>query len=271
MAHIKADKNQALQKLTFLKSEIASLQRLANSDAPEFKKWHRNTEVAITNIFGGTARNLGDFRKIRFSLSIATSLTTEADWREAYLRGLGTAEAVLQSMIEEVVEYWPGDVPEKHIPPSVTPSASHRVFVVHGHDDGLKNEVARFLEKLDLEPIVLHEQSNSGQTIIEKFENHADVGFAVVLLTPDDTCSSSKGRENVARFRARQNVIFEFGYFIGRLGRHRVCGILKGDVDVPSDYSGVVYVPVDNGGAWKYLLVKELKSAGMNVDANRAI
>ena len=136
---------------------------------------------------------------------------------------------------------------------------SKSVFVVHGRDVGTKELVARFIESLGLTPVILNEQSNQGMTIIEKFEQHADVGFAVVLLTPDDV-GGLNADEVTLESRARQNVIFELGYFIGRLGRNRVCAITKGQVEIPSDYSGVLYIPLDEQGAWMTGLVKELKS-----------
>ena len=114
------------------------------------------------------------------------------------------------------------------------------------------------------------EQASQGSTIIEKFETHANVSFAIALLTPDD--AGSLDSETAApRPRARQNVIFELGYFIGRLGRKNVCALTKGEVEIPSDYSGVVYVPLDAGEGWKIGLVKELKAAGLSVDANLAL
>ena len=146
---------------------------------------------------------------------------------------------------------------------------SDKVFVIHGHDEGAREAVARFLENLKLEPIILHEQSNRGRTIIEKFEEHADVGFAVALLTPDDV-GALKGNESNLNPRARQNVIFEFGYFIGKLGRERVCALVKGDVEKPSDYGGVLYIPLDDSGGWKTGLIRELNHAGFEVDANKA-
>jgi predicted nucleotide-binding protein len=96
---------------------------------------------------------------------------------------------------------------------------SRKIFIVHGHDNEAKVEVARFLERVGFEAIILHEQANRGRTIIEKVEMHSDVGFAVVLLTPDDEGGK---RGNSTRPRARQNVVLELGYFIGRLGRDRV-------------------------------------------------
>ena len=114
---------------------------------------------------------------------------------------------------------------------------------------------------LGLEPVILHEQANLGRTIIEKFEDHAHVGFAVALLTPDDA-GSLQGEENSSKPRARQNVIFEFGYFIGKLGRERVCALVKGDVEKPSDYDGVLYISLNDPNDWKIELIKELKAAG---------
>lgn len=142
---------------------------------------------------------------------------------------------------------------------------SRKVFVVHGHDEGSREAVVRFLEKCDFEPIILHEQANQGQTIIEKFEANADVSFAVVLLTPDD---SVKGLEDEVIKRARQNVILELGYFTGRLGRDRVCALKRGDVELPSDILGVVWTDFDAAGAWKQGLATELDAAGLNVDWN---
>lgn len=146
---------------------------------------------------------------------------------------------------------------------------SRRVFVVHGHDDGLKEAVARYLSKLDLVPIVLHEQPNQGRTIIEKFEHHAEVDFAVVLCTPDDV-GFPVGKQDQAKPRARQNVVLELGFFMAALGRQRVCVLHTGDLELPSDYSGVLYLPVDAAGAWRFLLAKEMKESGMQVDLNLA-
>ena len=74
-----------------------------------------------------------------------------------------------------------------------------------------------------------------------------------------------------ARFRARQNVIFEFGFFIARLGRQRVAALCKGDIELPSDYHGVVYIPLDENGAWKIALAKEMKTAGLVFDTGNLI
>lgn len=146
---------------------------------------------------------------------------------------------------------------------------SSRVFVVHGHDEATREAVARFLEKLDLEAVILHEQPDQGRTIIEKFTDHADVSFAIVLLTADDIGGVKSAPQEQLKARARQNVILELGYFLGRLGRERVCALYEDGVDIPSDYRGVLFVPLQS--EWRLSLARELKAAGLPVDMNRAV
>jgi predicted nucleotide-binding protein len=146
-----------------------------------------------------------------------------------------------------------------------------KIFVVHGHDGGIRETVARYLERLQLEPIILHEQPDQGRTIIEKFLDFADVGFAVIILTGDDQ-GAARGRKSATpRPRARQNVIFELGFFIGRLGRERVCALYEEGVEIPSDYEGILLVPLDGTETWKLRLAKEMKAAGVPVDLNRIL
>lgn len=142
-----------------------------------------------------------------------------------------------------------------------------KVFIVHGHNESVKQSVARTLENIGLTPIILAEQPDKGRTVIEKFEKEGnDVGFAVVLLTADD-----KGRKNKARTmqsRARQNVVFEMGYFMALLGRERVMLLLQEGVEEPSDLKGIVYTRLDKDSAWKYRLVKELREQGYEVSSD---
>ena len=130
----------------------------------------------------------------------------------------------------------------------------------------MKQAAARFLAHLEFEAIILHEQASGGDTIIEKVERNADVSYAVVLLSPDDV-GAARDKKDQLQPRARQNVILELGYFIGKLGRARVCPIKRGVVEIPSDLHGVVYVAFEGDG-WKNHLVKELKHIGFEVDAN---
>lgn len=143
------------------------------------------------------------------------------------------------------------------------------VFIVHGHDKEVQETVARFIEHLDLHAIILHEQANEGKTIIEKIEKHSDVGFGIVLYTPCDKGGLKDTNIQDLKYRARQNVVFEHGYLVGKLGRERVCALVKENVEIPNDLSGIVYIPMKDN--WKLSIVKELKKVGYNVDANKII
>ena len=144
-------------------------------------------------------------------------------------------------------------------------STSDEVFIIHGRDIGTKDTVARLIERLGIKPVVLQDLPNRGRTIIEKFEDYSRVGFAIAIFTPDDQGSLVDEPSNP---RTRQNVIFELGYFVGKLGRDRACAPIKGEVEIPSDYSGVVYIPLDDDEGWEMKLVRELQHAGYKVDAN---
>lgn len=151
-------------------------------------------------------------------------------------------------------------------PPLPTPPGqfnNQQVFIVHGHDDIAKFEMADFIRGLDLEPIILHLQASSGRTIIEKIEHYSNVGFGVVLYTPCDV--GAKVGALSSSYRARQNVVFEHGYLIGKLGRPRVAAIVKGQIETPNDISGVVYIQLDEQGGWQEELKKEMKAVGYRV------
>ncbi|MDK2756902.1 MAG: nucleotide-binding protein [Blastomonas fulva] len=153
--------------------------------------------------------------------------------------------------------------------PKLVRPTSRKVFIVHGHDGEARETVARFLSTIGFEPVILHEQANRGRTVIEKVEAHSDVGFAVVLLTPDDV-GSAKGAAELEP-RARQNVLLELGYFIARLGRARVCALKRGEVLIPSDFAGVVWEDMDAAGGWKSRLGRELEAAGQVIDWNKVM
>lgn len=151
---------------------------------------------------------------------------------------------------------------------SVNPNNKQDVFIVHGHDELAKSKTARFIEKIGLTPIILHEQSSSGKTIIEKIEEYTNVGFGIVLYTPCDLGGVSD-EPSMLKARARQNVVFEHGFLMGKIGRGNVCALVKGDIEVPNDISGVVYVNMDQEDYWQIKIAKELKGSGYNVDLNR--
>jgi predicted nucleotide-binding protein len=145
---------------------------------------------------------------------------------------------------------------------------SRRVFVVHGHEQGPREAVARFLQLVGFEPVILHEQANKGGTVIEKIERYGDVGFAVVLLTPDDE-GRAKGGE--LRPRARQNVLLELGYFMARLTRPHVFVLKQGDIELPSDFLGMVWTDFDAANGWKQALAMELQEVGYEIDWNKVL
>jgi len=146
---------------------------------------------------------------------------------------------------------------------------SKEIFIVHGHDVAARESVARFLEKIGFNAVILHEQASRGRTIIEKVEAQRNVGFAVVLLTADDE-GRAKGTAEL-ELRPRQNVLLELGYFIGLLGRENVCTLRKGDVAIPSDFAGVVWTNMDDGVGWKTELAKELQAASYDIDWNQVM
>ena len=147
-----------------------------------------------------------------------------------------------------------------------------KVFIVHGHDHDLKIELEVFLTHIGLKPIILHREADKGQTIIEKFETNSDAAYVFILLTPDEiayTIDQVKVPESERKkeFRARPNVIFEFGYFVAKLGRNRVCTLHKGDVTIPSDLSGFIYKQVNKDvEEIGFALIKELKAAGLKLE-----
>jgi hypothetical protein len=145
-------------------------------------------------------------------------------------------------------------------------NGEYRIFLVHGHDEGALNEVARYLESLNFSVIILKEEPSRGSTIIEKLFSYHDIQFAVVLLTRDDRGGMFDAPYEDQRPRARQNVVLELGFFLGRLGRDRVCVLHRGDVEIPSDYGGVLFVKLDETGGWKLALAGELRNAGLEVD-----
>ncbi|ARC83165.1 putative nucleotide-binding containing TIR-like domain protein [Clostridium argentinense CDC 2741] len=144
----------------------------------------------------------------------------------------------------------------------------NKVFIVHGRDNEAKLEVARYLEKLGLEAIILHEQASKGDTIIEKIEKYTDVGYAIILYTPCDI-GKLKSEDGDGKFRARQNVLFEHGYLVGKIGRERAAALVKGDIELPNDISGVVHMDMDTAGAWKINIAKEMKAVGYSIDMNK--
>jgi len=142
------------------------------------------------------------------------------------------------------------------------------VFIVHGADHGARDKVARFLEKLKVNYVILDEQPNRGKTIVEKLEEFGGASFSIVLLTGDDIGGPSDKPTSQQLPRARQNVILELGYFMGRLGRDRVAALYQEGTEIPNDYAGVAYIPFDKDDAWNLRMARELRSAGVQFESD---
>jgi predicted nucleotide-binding protein len=246
---------------------IVKISELTYGDDTNLDKINRKLELYIGKCFGKKSRYILDTANTSF---YSYNFDNQQSQRQAWKAGQEQLINIVQVMIEDLELNRVVDVKEvkdsgqsNEVPKSI--------FLVHGHDQALKEEVARFVEKLGLDVIILHEQASGGKTIIEKFEDFSQVGFAIVLLSPDDEIvkTDQKGEKSTF-YRARQNVIFEMAFFIGALGRSKVFSLLKGDkIDIPSDYSGVVYTSYDSG-KWKMELIKEMKNVGYDIDANLA-
>jgi predicted nucleotide-binding protein len=270
---LKVSATEAEQMIARGTSEAEELLQAADDvrDAETFETWTRDcerwdarTKTALDSVFDGPcpeefhdAATGAIFRQVGQG-NDQTFLYRQ----EAIKRGINTLRS-----IGERLEFLAEPVPEAETRP--TTPGGRQVFVVHGRDRALREQVARLLDRLDLEPIVLEEQAGRGRTILEKFEDHAlSVGYAVVLMTADDFGrgpDEADWPENPNR--ARQNVVLELGYFMGALGRPRVAALLAPGVEQPSDIHGLLYI--STAGAWELQLAKEMRDAGLPVDLNR--
>lgn len=260
----------AVTGIALLTKLIEKAEQLRDSDqlqSSDEQPWTNLARDYLTRVFGSGSPNLNS---VLYASGDGGMYMGMSDYEYLqYMRsGFNNKIKMLQSCIEQLQTDIELNAPAIINEPGaeISRSTGTKVFVVHGHNHGVKETVARFLERLDLEPVILHEKPNAGRTIIEKFSDYADVQFAVVLLTADD---EGKARaEEAYSLRARQNVVLELGYFLGRLGRARVCALYEHGVEIPSDYQGVLFVEIDQSDRWRFDLVRELKAAGFEVNAN---
>lgn len=245
--------------------------RTLRYDDPKEDAWLSTTVNILDNVFG---QPNGEHERRTKDVAYASGGPirigmSEEECQRNHVNRCDKRKALLESYIEQLQDLCPQ--PFSNTTSEASPCAGsdeNCVFIVHGRDSGIAAEVARFVEQLDLSPVILHEQPNEGQTIIEKFEKHSGrSNYAIVLLTGDDE-GRLKGTPDL-KPRARQNVILELGYFMGKLSRKNVCAVCESGIESPSDYDGVLYVPLDSEGAWKFKLARELKSVGFNIDMNK--
>ncbi len=228
---------------------------------PTFVGWKTAVEKYLEEHYGRDSVPFENFHK-RYFHPQATA-DNDPDRNTAMLR-----DGIKATRIE-LHNYWAEECEKENTQskpdkPSSKQVDNHNVFIVHGHNGEMKEATARLLEQQGINGIILHEQPNRGRTIIEKIEDYANVGAAIILLTNDDTGKVKDGKTD--RPRARQNVVFEAGYFMGKYGRDRVVLIAEDGIEMPSDLSGVIYT---NGSSWKYDVCRELKDMGFDIDINK--
>lgn len=229
-------------------------------DTPQWLTWKTRSANLIKQVVSGDSPPI---KLLDIGLKVHTERHAENNFDTAksnIIEALRTTlEITKQDTFNELI---------KSASKSTSAVLTNKIFVVHGHDHTLTTEVENFLRDIGLEPIVLHKKPDEGQTIIEKFEKHSDVGYAFILLTPDEIAYTIDQKEideknRKTELRARPNVIFEFGYFVGKLGRNRVCCLYKGTVTLPSDLSGLIYKKITtNVESEGFSIIKDLKAAG---------
>lgn len=232
--------------------------------APAFDGWHTKAERFLLNKYGPDSMEHKKFSDTRFSpplMVLHNSRNQVGTIGEWCAKGLRSCKAVFSVYLEEMAEE-PQDISQTST--NQRTLNMDKIFIVHGHDGEIKQSVARVIEKQGIEAVILSEQVNRGRTIIEKFEENADVGGAICLFTSDDLGRAKSAADDQPR--ARQNVVFEAGYFMGKLGRERVVFLADSGVEMPSDLSGVVYTSTGN---WPVELLKELRAMGYAVDFSR--
>ena len=231
---------------------------------PEFAAWEMKVKRFISKKYGEESLEMKSFCNTIFSLPLFIMDKSDEEINRDSINAchhvLNSTKAILETYLEELQD-------EENTNQSFSPGSPRdlsKIFIVHGHDGELKESVARVLEKQNIDPVILSEQTNNGLTIIEKFEKNSEVGGAICLFTADDIGRAKSEAE--PNPRARQNVLFETGFFMGKLGRDRVVILADSEVEIPSDLLGVVYT---NTNSWKFELLQELNSMGYNIDFNK--
>lgn len=253
-----------LELLTDLKKQVSEL---PHRDSGKLDALKQRTEMLINKIFGNSSNYHATLKRISFSPRIVVGGSGSGPYDNAWKSGLKAFQNLVDTMIEDILLEI-GETSENET--KLIELNTEEIFVVHGHNKEMKESTARTIEKLGLKPIILHEQPNKGRTIIQKFIDHSQVGFAIVLISADDYGFKKSEKSDNARLRARQNVILELGFFLGRLGIDRVVALFEQteNLEIPSDYDGVLFIPFDHDGRWKFDLVRELKALNYDVDAN---
>jgi predicted nucleotide-binding protein len=259
------------KKIELLQSIEEEAKNLTYKDG-NLGKAQKRAEMLVTKIFGGKSEYIPALKKIRYSPSMSWSGMDKSFYEKSFRSGKNELINLINVMQEDLSLSDNFDIIEGN-KTQVVPKLNNKVFLVHGHNEEMKQSSARFIEKLALKPIILHEQPSKGRTIIEKFTDYSNVGLAVVLLSADDLAFKKNDKIENASFRARQNVILELGFFLGKLGREKVVILFEQveNFETPSDYQGVLFIPYDSNGNWKLSIAKELKAVGFKIDGSKLL
>lgn len=230
------------------------IEKNVTSSSPEFVSWKVKAERYVIKKYGKESYEFKKLSELHFSLVVMTLNTPHSNFVKACRNDLLRAKEILSVYLQDTE-------PQYETEPAQKLANFEKIFIVHGHDEALKQQVARIIEQQGIEAIILNEKPNQGKTIIEKIESYSNVNAAICLFTPDDTCSDGTKRP-------RQNVVFEAGYFMGKIGRENVICIANNEFEILSDLQGVVYV---NRNHWEIDILKELKAIGYKVDLNKLI
>ncbi len=247
------------EKLEWLISEADVLiDHSVKPSTPAFQVWFSEAERFLIKRFGIDSFEYNKLKSTKFAPSIYVD---ESVTINRCKNGIIASKLIFEKYLEEM-----NDCQVDLTSKTKNDICFNKVFIVHGHDGELKQSVARIVEKQEIDAIILSEQANKGRTIIEKFEDYSDVSGAICLFTADDLGKAKK--DSVDNRRARQNVVLETGYFMGKLGRDHVVILADKGIEMPSDLSGVVYTDT---GSWETDLLKELKAMGYTIDLNKLL
>ena len=273
-----------------MEAQIEKGQQLRNQEIPsdhgleeartESIKWSDYNRTLLRKLFDNASVaeddyiDFDDYPPIVLASSLPRPFSDKLDW---YRNGMDSSINSLKGICDCLKLYdEPSDMPQhtsgnEGVSDKPQSTFDNKVFIIHGRDDGVKGDVALFVRDLGLKEIILDRQPNSGLiAILDKFEREAKkADFAIALLTPDDVGALKDEADDQLKPRARQNVIFELGYFISRLGRKKVCLLLTGKLENPSDLDGILYVSMNSRKGWQLELGIEMKQAGLPVDLNK--
>lgn len=258
--------NQHLQRI---KAEFSAL---AVRDEPNRKRLLNELETVVHMLLPNDAeRYVKQARKVDFypiAYIVGGQDHTPETWRDGRAEMAALIDSIEHHLSLLDVSSEPTVAVAREVP------TTSKVFIVHGHDKMMLNAIESFVNRIGLDAVVLAEEANRGRTLIEKFEEHGDVSFAVVLLSPDDVGRSASAHPDADKLRPRQNVVLELGYFIGRLGRDRVAAMVDAGkdavVEYPSDIRGIAHIEFDvSNGNWKTELAREFRAAGLTIRENR--